>query len=345
MKKKRRKSLLLFIPLLAAIYFSPQIIGFIIPVITPWFTSPQSSTESYLQEEGRIDLYFCPAENCEGTLVQFLDSAQQSIHCALYEIDLPSVQQKLLEKQPQLEVQIVTDDDYLDEFNHSFVKPDRSGLMHNKFCIIDGKKVSTGSMNPTENDAHKNNNNLLILESVQLSQNYEAEFQEMWNGTFKKGNSVPNSHLRIGNSTLQNYFCPEDHCAEQVKAELEQARSSIQFMTFSFTHQGIANMLLLQYHNGTLVQGVMDRQQTSVHSVYQQLQYQGIGVLKDGNKYKLHHKVFIIDNKTVITGSFNPTENGDENNDENLLIIKDKDIAARFLEEFKERWEEAEIQS
>jgi len=49
----------------------------------------------------------------------------------------------------------------------------------------------------------------------------------------------------------------------------------------------------------------------------------------------MHHKVFIIDNETVATGSYNPTESGNSRNDENLLIIHDKEIASAYLEEFQ----------
>jgi len=52
----------------------------------------------------------------------------------------------------------------------------------------------------------------------------------------------------------------------------------------------------------------------------------------------MHHKVFIIDNATVVTGSFNPSQNADTRNDENMLIIHDPSIAARFLEEFYRLW-------
>ncbi|PIZ50622.1 hypothetical protein COY27_06455 [Candidatus Woesearchaeota archaeon CG_4_10_14_0_2_um_filter_33_13] len=48
----------------------------------------------------------------------------------------------------------------------------------------------------------------------------------------------------------------------------------------------------------------------------------------------MHHKVFIIDNRTVITGSYNPTGGGDKSNDENILIVEDEEIAGRFVEEF-----------
>ena len=57
----------------------------------------------------------------------------------------------------------------------------------------------------------------------------------------------------------------------------------------------------------------------------------------------MHHKVFIIDNSTVITGSFNPSKNGDERNDENMLVIKDREIAALFLDEFERVIDEARV--
>ena len=53
----------------------------------------------------------------------------------------------------------------------------------------------------------------------------------------------------------------------------------------------------------------------------------------------LHHKVFIIDEEIVITGSFNPSMNGDTRNDENILIIHDQDIAEKYLQEFGYLWQ------
>jgi len=242
----------------------------------------------------------------------------------------------------KMEVEIVTDDSYLKEFNRSFVKADRSGLMHNKFCIIDGKRVSSGSMNPTDNDAHKNNNNLLLIHSKSLAGNYEDEFQELWKGVFKKGRKVANPSIDLSGILIQNYFCPEDHCADMVKEELKKAQHSIYFMTFSFTHEGISNTILFQYSQNVSVKGVMEVRQIDKDSAYKVLAYQTGAVRKDGNKYNLHHKVFIIDEATVVTGSFNPSKNGDTRNDENLLIIHDKAIAARYVNEFEQVWNEAQ---
>ncbi len=343
----------------------------ILAVALAWLYSPKLSemltglsasalpADSYVSDSGELQLYFCPREDCETALVNFIDSAQKSIHCALFELDLPSVQQKLLEKQAEgiaagmgsksgkmdnaekIDVKMVTDDGYLEQFNYSFVKADKSGLMHNKFCVVDGNKVATGSMNPTNNDAHKNNNNFLIIDSPILSNNYEEEFQEMWNGEFKGGSKVSNPKIILRDIKLQNYFCPEDSCAERVKEELKKAQHSIYFMAFSFTHEEIANILMLKYSEGLEVRGVMEARQVTKDAQFSRLAYQGIKILKDKNPGMMHHKVFIIDNETVITGSFNPTQGGDKRNDENLLIITSPELAKEFVEEFEEVYSES----
>jgi phosphatidylserine/phosphatidylglycerophosphate/cardiolipin synthase-like enzyme len=295
-----------------------------------------NSVESYVSDSGNVELYFCPQEECESALLNFIDSAQESVHCAFFEVDLDKIRDKLLEKQKEIDVKIITDNGYLYEFNHSFVKTDRSGLMHNKFCIIDGHKISTGSMNPTNNGANKNNNNLLLIESSVLAQNYEGEFNEMWQGEFKKGANVLNPVIEIDGIKVENYFCPEDNCAFHVKETLKKAKKSIHFMTFSFTDDSIANILLLKKLDNISISGVMEARQVSKYSVFELLDYQDVDVVKDGNKNNMHHKVFIIDEEIVITGSYNPTGNGNKGNDENVLIIYDDNIAELFEEEFND---------
>ncbi len=106
-------------------------------------------------------------------------------------------------------------------------------------------------------------------------------------------------------------------------------------MAFSFTNNKIATAIILKHYKGIDIKGVFEARQVSKYSKFNLLQYQGIDVKKDNNKANMHHKVFIIDNKTVITGSFNPTAGADTRNDENILIIHDKAIANLFLQEFE----------
>lgn len=251
----------------------------------------QNDVQYYIEDDGDVQVFFCPHQDCEGELVSFIESAEESIHCALFDVGLKSVQDILDKKEQQIDVKIVTDNDYLHKFDRPFVKTDTWGLQHNKFCIIDGKKVSTGSMNPTNNGAHKNNNNLVLINSDVFAQNYEDEFQEMWNGTFKKGNQVQNPSVRVGKTIISTYFCPEDNCAYHVKEELKKATESIHFMVFSFTHDGIGNIVLLKHLDNITIQGVMEARQVTKYSEFQRLEYQGVDVVKDGNKNNLHHKM------------------------------------------------------
>jgi phosphatidylserine/phosphatidylglycerophosphate/cardiolipin synthase-like enzyme len=55
-----------------------------------------------------------------------------------------------------------------------------------------------------------------------------------------------------------------------------------------------------------------------------------------------HNKVMIIDKTTVITGSFNFTKAAEENNAENLLIIKSKELANIYIENWMKHKEHSE---
>ena len=49
----------------------------------------------------------------------------------------------------------------------------------------------------------------------------------------------------------------------------------------------------------------------------------------------MHHKVFILDGRTTVFGSFNFSEGADRENDENCLIVDDRELAAAFGREFE----------
>ena len=61
----------------------------------------------------------------------------------------------------------------------------------------------------------------------------------------------------------------------------------------------------------------------------------GIDVYLDANPYNMHHKVLILDDETVVAGSFNFSEGADRQNDENVVILKSQEVARRFEEEYR----------
>jgi len=290
-----------------------------------------------IEERKMVEVYFCPEDECGDKLAEFLSSANESIHCAFYDLNLKNVIHSL---KRNLDVKIVVDfknKGKLTELNPVYNYGDQ--LMHNKFCVIDNKIVLTGSFNPTENDNFLNNNNLVVLESKFLSENYEEEFQELFGKKFSGGEKVKYPVIFLGETEIENYFCPEDGCSEKIAEEIGNSKFSVYFMTFSFTDDKIGNILLRLKEDGIDIKGVLEKGQENNYSEYNRLKNGGIDVKLDSNKYNMHHKVFIIDNLTVITGSYNPTKSGDERNDENILIIKDEKIAKKFLKEFEYVWE------
>ena len=61
----------------------------------------------------------------------------------------------------------------------------------------------------------------------------------------------------------------------------------------------------------------------------------GLEVLIDGIEGQMHHKVFIVDEKIVVLGSYNFSQAAEERNDENLLIVYNEEIAGQFMQEFQ----------
>ena len=57
----------------------------------------------------------------------------------------------------------------------------------------------------------------------------------------------------------------------------------------------------------------------------------------------MHHKFAVIDNKTVITGSFNWSPSAAHTNDETLLVINSPQLAQHFTREMDRLWETAEL--
>ena len=315
-------------------------------------TTDSMNKEEILEETNLNPIIlFCPKDNCEKNLIVFINLSKKSIHCAFYDLKLEDVINILASKSKDVDVKIVMEkNNYKNQITGPGIKlDDNKYYMHNKFCIVDDNVVWTGSANPTERGAFKNNNNVVVFYSKYLAENYEEEFNELWNKNLTVA-KVKHPIIYLNNKKIENYFCPED-CFTQLSSThakggalykiidlIQNAEHSVYFMTFSFTHEDIADALLFNKNNID-IKGVFEKVQAgSKYSQYKRLKDFGLDVKLDSNSANMHHKVFIIDNETVITGSANPTESGMIRNDENILIIHDKGIAEKYLKEFERVW-------
>jgi phosphatidylserine/phosphatidylglycerophosphate/cardiolipin synthase-like enzyme len=282
-----------------------------------------------------------------------------TLDIAAYQFNLPSITAAVIAAhQRGVVVRMVADTQYAIEDDNATVKQliaagipvvgdVRSAFMHNKFMIVNRTFVVTGSWNYTINDTYRNNNNALFLRSRRVVELYQAEFNQMFAGTFgpRKAVSQGNSFTQDG-VPMQIYFSPQDQVMPNLIAALSRAESSIRFMNFSFTDFDTAKAIIDRRaaRPNLLVQGIFETTGSeTAASEMRTLLCAGMDVKRDGNPFVLHHKVFIVDERTVVTGSFNISTNATRSNDENLLIIEDPALAAHFVAEFERRWAEARV--
>jgi phospholipase D len=142
--------------------------------------------------------------------------------------------------------------------------------------------------------------------------------------------------LLAGCTPDKAYMCHVEDCSSIIVHELGSAKTSVVFAAYTFTETSIGTAVILAHMNGISVKGVIEKQNiNSASSQFQRFLDQGIDVKPDRNSALMHHKFFVIDNSVVITGSFNPTKAADESNDDNLVVIKNREMAKKYAKEFE----------
>jgi phosphatidylserine/phosphatidylglycerophosphate/cardiolipin synthase-like enzyme len=293
----------------------------------------------------------------EGRLIDKINAAQTSIHIASFEFDLTPVAEALIAaKKRGVDVRWVTDDEsglgvdedpghgqfaMLQGAGIEVRSDDRTALMHNKFWIFDGKIAWTGSTNITTSGVFEQNNNTIVIHSPEVAAIYEREFAEMWDGQYgpKSPSTVDQQSVAVNGTPIQIYFSPEDHVLEHMIPVVSSATKSIHFMAFSFTDYPLAKAMLDRAGAGVDVSGVFEKVGSETDSSELRTFFCAkVPARQDGNPKFLHDKVIIVDNRLVISGSFNFSTNATESNDENVLIIDSPQIANLYTQEFQRVW-------
>ena len=119
--------------------------------------------------------------------------------------------------------------------------------------------------------------------------------------------------------------------------ELGQAKSTVLVQAYSFTSAPIAKALLNAHKRRVKVQVIPDKgRRKEKYTEVTFLHNQGVPVKIDPVHQIAHNKTIIIDGETVITGSFNFTKQAEEKNAENLLVIRDRKLAALYTKNWQE---------
>jgi phosphatidylserine/phosphatidylglycerophosphate/cardiolipin synthase-like enzyme len=312
------------------------------------------------------EIYFtnpsCPPEEerhggLDETLAADISRAQRQVDVVAYDLDAEPIVQALIDLEARgVAVRVATDEDNADlpsirrlrRNGISVAEDKRSGLMHDKFIVIDGRTVWTGSLNFTTNGVYCNNNNLVRFDLPRLAANYVAEMDEMYvQSEFgpTSPDNTPNEQLVIQGIEIENYFGPEKEIAPIIARSVARAQQEILFLAFSFTDEQIGEAMLGRADAGVAVRGVFETvgsdTEFSYFPVMNGAGLDNLSVGTDGNSRVMHHKVIIIDRETVIFGSFNFSDSANRRNDENIVIVHDPTFSSYFVEEFDTVWAEA----
>jgi phosphatidylserine/phosphatidylglycerophosphate/cardiolipin synthase-like enzyme len=259
----------------------------------------------------------------------------------------------------------------LDSLNsgiYTLSSPSYSGIMHNKFMVIDGQSsnpndaiIWTGCMNWEPGQIDKDINNLVIFQDSSLAHNYLKEFNQMWGDNVEGGapnlatslfgykKKVVNAHsFLIDGKKVELWFSPQDTVSNHIVSTERAAKSEIDFEEYEFTYEPDADPLVTAINHGITVRGIID--QTSIgNTPYSTLSsamganlqiYAGLPGY-DANGI-CHSKYVIIDpcdygwpaDPMVLTGSHNWSASANTVNNENTVIIHDSSIANQFYQAF-----------
>ena len=216
-------------------------------------------------------------------------------------------------------------------------------IMHNKFFIVDGRWVWTGSGNISDSGTGGYNANAVaVVDSAQLAAVYTAEFEQMWSGRFhqlKSSNGV--EHLEIGDTHAAVWFSPQDKAMRGgVQKLLAAAQRRIDLAVFYLTNKFVTAELIAAHNRGVAVRVIVDA--TSAQNEYTKhelLREAGIPVKVEHWGGKMHMKAAAIDSHTVVVGSMNWTRAGELTNDENTLVLTSPRLAADFESFFHHLWD------
>ena len=247
----------------------------------------------------------------------------------------------------------------LNDHIHTLGRTQPSGLMHNKFVVIDAKSsnnkdaiVHTGSTNWGWNQVDNDFNNLVIFQDSLLADAYTKEFNQMWGGSglipdlniskfgSDKTSAITYHDFDIGGVNVELYFSPADPTNQSIINSINSADKDIYFGVFSFTRDDIANTIKGKIQNNIFTAGIMGNGSLP-YNAYSILEpVMGDNLQIDSGSEVYHSKMGIIDQSDpfsdpqVITGAYNWSTSAETKNDENTVIIHSPIAANMYYQSF-----------
>lgn len=149
--------------------------------------------------------------------------------------------------------------------------------------------------------------------------------------------------LTLNNTPAQVYFSPNGGATDAIVKEIVRSKTEILVQAYSFTSKDIAKALVDAHKRGVHTEIILDKiNRSQKYSSADFTANMGIPTYIDAEHAIAHNKIMIIDRETVITGSFNFTKAAEERNAENILIIKNKELARIYIDNWNKHRKHSE---
>ncbi|QQE12486.1 endonuclease [Planctomycetota bacterium] len=153
-------------------------------------------------------------------------------------------------------------------------------------------------------------------------------------------NATRNTNTRTHQRQPIACFSPGTTCLQLITESLQHARISIDICVFTITDNRITEQLIDIHNEGIPIRIISDDDKsTDDGSDIQRLKRAGIPTRMDLTSNHMHHKFAIIDDKTLLTGSYNWTR-GALHNHENILRFHDAAMIKEYSKTFNQLWRE-----
>jgi phosphatidylserine/phosphatidylglycerophosphate/cardiolipin synthase-like enzyme len=126
-------------------------------------------------------------------------------------------------------------------------------------------------------------------------------------------------------------FSPQQNCEGIIVKTIHQAQENIYIQAYSFTSRPIIQALQQAQDRHVNIQIILDGKTKAPDYLLNS----SLPIYMERMPGLAHNKVMIIDQKTVLTGSYNFTHAARHRNAENLIKIEDATIARQYLENWQ----------
>ncbi len=137
------------------------------------------------------------------------------------------------------------------------------------------------------------------------------------------------------------FFSPGEECRDTIIQQINSAITRLKICVFTISDDSITHAIVAAHKKGREIKVITDNDKSlDMGSDVERLAKEGIMVKIDNTSNHMHHKFMVVDDRNVITGSYNWTQSAARYNHENILLTNEAGVVKSFLNEFDQLWKE-----